>query len=536
MSSELREFKLGPLRGIIDPDSGQLRYLRVGAYELLRGIYGSVRRPDWGTVVQKVHDFKLDLKRESFHCSFVAVHKDDKMDFTWAGTITGQVVGGGQIEIEYQLEGTVPSDQMTNRLGLCLLHPASLKGIPAVIEHTGGATESIPFPIYIKPDQPFKDTKAISYEVGDRIKFRLELSGDNFETEDQRNYGDASYKTYCHWQETGSPYPVKRGQVISNRAKIIINPMAIHNAEPMPTAIEGELPSLGTLFKRSMTTAEMSTLSSFHFTHAMATSDGLVSAKQGGGTVFLETDKASVPSELSANDGMLVPAGQWKKLKDVVGTRKFVQCKGWFIEMNGSRPQFDGVDGAALGLQPKTHQFDTETMMECGWVIPDQVDSARHMGAKTIVVGPARLSDDSDKRTNGIEAALFALAVVANSVKAKADYVTLFDAETLLKSPAAFVLSMLSDRRSNQVKVWDIDSEFVAIECGHMILANLSWEPSEHFKKLSFDSPENLKVGIKTEYHLLNQENIGEWKDVLAQPAKHNVLSAIPPRSIVVLG
>ena len=535
MSSELREFKLGPLRGIIDPDSGQLRYLRIGPHELLRGIYGSVRRPDWGTVVQKVHDFKLDLKRESFACSFVAVHKDDKMDFTWAGTITGQVVGVGLIEIEYHLEGTVPNDQMTNRLGLCLLHPASLKGIPAEIEHKDGSKQTVPFPTFIKPDQPFKDTKTISYEVGNGIKFRLELSGDNFETEDQRNYGDASFKTYCHWQESGSPYPVKQGQVISNRAKLIINPMG-SVAETTPTETEGELPSLGTLFKRSMTTAEMNTLTSFHFTHAVATKDGLQSAKQNGGPVFLQSDSVSLPSNMSKNDGMLLPVGQWRKLKDLSGARRFVQCKGWFIEMNGSRPQFDGIDGAALGLQPKTHQFDTETMMECGWVIPDQVSSARHLGAKTIIVGPARLSDEPDSRTNGIEAALFALAVVANSVKAKADYVTLFDAETLLTSPAAFVLSMLSDRRSNHVKVWDIDSQFVAIECGHMILANLSWEPSEQFKKMSFDSPDNLQVGIKGEYHLLDKDNIGSWREVLGSPAKHNVLSAIPARSIVVLG
>ena len=537
MSSELREFKLGHLRGFIDPESGQLRYLRVGPYELLRGIYGSVRRPDWGTVVQKVHDFKLDLKRESFTCTFTAVHKDDKMDFTWAGTITGQVVGGGQIEIEYHLEGTVPSDQQTNRLGLCLLHPASLKGIPAEIQHTDGSKQTIPFPTFIKPDQPFKDTKAISYEVGDGIKIRIELSGDNFETEDQRNYGDASFKTYCHWQESGSPYPVKKGQVISNRAKLIINPKGIHATETTPKESEGELPSLGTLFKHAMSIPDMNALMSLHLTHAMTTTEGIKSAKMGGGPVFLQTEVANIPMELSPNDGILYSTSRnWQKLNAVRGSNKFIACKGWFIEMNGSRPNFDDIDGASLGLQPKTHQFDTETMMECGWVIPDQVESARKLGAKTIIVGPARLSDEPDSRTNGIESALFAMAVVANSVKAKVDYLTLFDGETLLKSPAAFVLSMLSDRRSNKVRVWDIDSQFVAIECGHMILANLSWEPSEHFKKLSFDSKDNLQVGIKGEYHILDKDNISDWRGEMAKPAKHGTLSALPPRSIVVLG
>ncbi len=537
MSSEPIEIKLGHVRGFIDPESGQLRYLSVGPYELLRGIYGSVRRPDWGTVVPKLTDFSNRVTRDSFTCKFTASHKDDVMDFTWRGTITGQVVGGGQVEIEYHLEGTVPSDQMTNRLGLCLLHPASLKGIPAEIQHTDDSKETIPFPIFIKPDQPFKDTKAISYKVGNGIKFRVELSGDNFETEDQRNYGDGSFKTYCHWQETGSPYPVKKGQVISNRAKIIINPMSPQVLETIPTETEGELPSLGTLFKRQMSASEMNTLMGFHLNHGVATTDGMKSAKQGGGTVFLQSDKIEALSDLASNDGLLFsPAGQWQKLKGVTGTRKFVQSKGWFMEMNAARPNFEALDGAALGLQPKTHQFDTETMMESAWVIPDQVSSARNMGAKTVLVGPVRLSDEPDPRTYGIESALFALAVVANSVKAKADYLTLFDADTLLRSPAAFVLSMLSDRTSNKVRVWDVDSQFVMIDCGRLILANLSWEPSEHFKKLSFDSQENLQVGIKTEYHLFDKDNIADWHDVLAGPAKHSILTALPPRSIVVLG
>ena len=536
MSSELREFKLGAVNGFIDSESGQLRYLRVGQFELLRGIYGSVRRPDWGTVVQKVHDFQLELKRESFLCTFVAVHKDDKMDFTWAGKITGKVVGDGQVEIEYDLEGTVPADQQTNRLGLCLLHPSSIRGLSADIEHSDGKVEKMSFPEFIKPDQPFKDTKAISYEVHDGVQIRIELSGDNFETEDQRNYGDASFKTYCHWQESGSPYPVQKGQVISNRAKLTIQGQGLRVDEPTLIATEGELPSLGTLFKHNLSIPDTNTLLSLHLTHAMATSEGLESAKLTGGPVFLQTEVANIPVELSPNDGILYsPSRNWQKLNGVRGSRKFISCKGWFIEMNGSRPQFDGIDGASLGLQPKTHQFDTETMMECGWVIPDQVESARKLGAKTIIVGPARLSDEPDERTNGIEAALFALSVVVNAVKAKVDYLTLFDGETLLKSPAAFVLSMLSDRHSNHVRVWDVEPQFVAIECGHMILANLSWEPSEHFKKLSFDSQENLQVGIKGAYHLLDKDNIADWRAELGKPSKHGTLSAIPPRSIVVL-
>ncbi len=537
MSSELREFKLGHLRGFIDPESGQLRYLRVGPYELLRGIYGSVRRPDWGTVVPKTENFKLTAMRDSFTCTFVARHKDDVMDFTWNGTITGKLVDATHVEIEYSLEGTVEKDTMTNRLGLCLLHPASLQGLPVEIEHKSEACEMMEFPKFIKPDQPFKDTKSISYEVKKGIGIRIELSGDNFETEDQRNYGDASYKTYCHWQESGSPYKIEQGKVVHNVAKLIISTAGFETGDSVPVATSGELPSFGTLFSRNMTDSEMGSLKKMGFSHSQCNTEGSKSAKQIGGPVFMQTQVASVPAELSPDDGILFsPPNQWRKLNDVRGSKKFIQAKGWFIEINGSRPHFDEIDGAAIGLQPKTHQFDTETMMECAWVIPDQADTARYIGAKNIITGPIRLSDSPDARTNGIEAPLFALAAIVNSVKAEVDYLTFFDAETLLKSPAALILTLLAERASRKVRVWDVEPQFVAIECGHMILANLSWEPSEHFKKIAFDSDDNLRVGIKTEYHLFDKSNISEWREVLAKPAKHGTMSAMPPRSILVLG
>jgi hypothetical protein len=537
MSSTLREFNLGNVKGFIDSDSGQLRYLRVGPEELLRGIYGSVRRPDWGTVVPKTTGFKLETKRDSFTCTFIAHHKDEIMDFTWNGKITGKLVDESHVEIEYEFEGTPERDTMTNRLGLCLLHPASLQGKKVEIEHNKESCEMMEFPTFIKPDQPFKDTKAISYEVKKGIGIRVELYGDGFETEDQRNYGDASYKTYCHPQEWGSPYKAAQGKLIHHRAKLIISTSGYDGETAIPQETSGQLSSLGTLFTRKMAVHEMEPLLKMGFTHAQATTEGVGPAKLIGGPVYLQTQIATVPVDFSPNDGVLFsPSRDWQKLNNTRGAKTFIQTKGWFIEMNGSRPHFDEIDGAALGLQPKTHQFDTETMMECAWVIPDQAATARHIGAKSIIVGPIRLSDMPDERTNGIEAPLFALAAVVNSVKAKVDCLTLFDADTLLKSPAALVLHLLSKRTSNTIRAWDVEPELVMIECGHLILANLSWEPSENFKKVPFDATDNLKTGIKGEYHLFNKDNISDWREVLAKPAKHGNLSAIPPRTIVVLG
>ncbi len=537
MSSEPREFKMGNLRGIIDPDSGQLRYLRVGNHELLRGIYGSVRRPDWGTVIPKTEEFELAVKRNSFRCTFVAHHKDDKMDFSWRGTITGKLVDETHVEIEYTFEGTVEQDTQTNRLGLCLLHPSALQGTPVEIEHQKDSCEMMIFPKLIKPDQPFKDTKAISYEVKKGIGIRIELYGDGFETEDQRNYGDASYKTYCHPQEWGSPYKVEKGKVIHQRAKLTISTTGFTDEKEMLKPTVGDLPSLGTLFNRNFAIPEMEPLQNMGFTHAQANTEGTESAKLIGGPVFMQTQVASIPVSFSPNDGILFsPSRDWQKLNGVRGARKFIHAKSWFIEMNGARPHFDEINGVALGLQPKTHQFDTETMMECAWTIPDQVETARSIGATTGIVGPIRLSDTPDERTNGIEAALFTLASVVNAVKCKADYLTIFDAEALANSPASLVIHLLAERSSNKVRVWDIDAQFVMIECGRLILANLSWEPTDHFKLVDFDSADNLQVGIKGDHRVFEKGNVADWREILAKPSKHGILDALPPRSIVVLG
>jgi hypothetical protein len=272
-------------------------------------------------------------------------------------------------------------------------------------------------------------------------------------------------------------------------------------------------------------------------THALCTTEGIESAKLIGGPVFLQTDQLIIPSELAPNDGILYSkANDVAKLNALRGARRFLAARSWFIEMNGARPKLAAVEGVSLGMHPKTHQFDTETMMEMAWVLPDQAESARNYGAQTIIAGPIRLSDSPDERTNGIEAALVALASIVNGVKAYADYVTLFDAETLLTSPAMLPIALMAERHSNKVRVWDFEPDFVMIECGKLIFANLSWEATDIFKHVDFDSIENRQVGIKGEYHLFDQSNVVNWRKVLRSPAKHGTLSALPPRSIVVLG
>ena len=52
------------------------------------------------------------------------------------------------------------------------------------------------FPDLIEPWQPFKDMRAITHTALAGVSAECRMEGDTFEMEDQRNWSDASYKTY----------------------------------------------------------------------------------------------------------------------------------------------------------------------------------------------------------------------------------------------------------------------------------------------------------------------------------------------------
>ncbi|MCP5111412.1 MAG: hypothetical protein GY953_11315, partial [bacterium] len=143
---------------------------------------------------------------------------DDPIAFFWKGSITGERDG----VVRFSMDGEARSTFLRNRVGFCLLHPIEkCAGESCIIEKVDGSREEGRFPDFIAPHQPFKDMRAISHggEAGVEVRFE----GETFEMEDQRNWTDASYKTYC--TPLALPYPaeVKKGtriaQAVTVRAK-----------------------------------------------------------------------------------------------------------------------------------------------------------------------------------------------------------------------------------------------------------------------------------------------------------------------------
>src|SRR5690606_38161752 len=161
-----------------------------------------------------------------------------------------QIAGTEDGTITFEIRGRMLSDFRKNRAGFCLLHPPFVAGSSCTIEHADGATSENTFPVHVAPENPFKNIRSMTWTVGAN-RFLVMFEGDVFETEDQRNWGDASYKTFCTPLDLPFPVELKKGSEIFQR--IILRPV-----EPVPasvsddgtlvlqsTGMRGVLPALG---------------------------------------------------------------------------------------------------------------------------------------------------------------------------------------------------------------------------------------------------------------------------------------------------
>ncbi len=210
--AELLPLRAGPLTLHYDPTSGMVRRIKLGAREVLRGIYAAVRDRNWGTVPAVIHETRREIDAESFHIEFTATHHQVEIDFVWRGSILGTVAG----EVRYEFDGEARSNFLRNRIGFCVLHPiAECAGARARQTRVDGRTLECRFPELIEPQifgkSCFQQLRAVAHEVAPDLWAEVSFEGDTFEMEDQRNWTDASFKTYCTPLSLPFPVEVKAG-------------------------------------------------------------------------------------------------------------------------------------------------------------------------------------------------------------------------------------------------------------------------------------------------------------------------------------
>lgn len=464
MNQTSRDFTVGALTFRVDGDTGMLRRVRFGGCEVLRGIYPSVRDERWGTARPAVTPMIVRGEPGALWIELEARVTDANVDLRWRAKIEAHATG----TLSYRWRGEAMRTFKSNRTGLCVLHPAEAAGQPCRIEHTDGRIVAAWFPIRISPHQPFRDVRAIAHVPAAGTEVTVRMEGEVFETEDQRNWSDASFKTYCRPLDWPRPYEIARGQVIAQAITVKIAGFPPRRgpvtAEPLaqPAAAPLLLPRIGYELTGPLPPALRGRVRALRPAHVR------VAARAGELDATLrwagpEAAALGAELELAVRDAPSmvpssrhVPADTMVLLYDADGNTVTDECvvawraagfarvgtgtENHFTELNRQRPSAAGAHTlTTFGLNAQVHAFDDASLLE---TLTQHATLARHAAAigapRPIAVTPITLgpsADFADPRLQAGFGAVWTLASIAELTRGGAARATYFRAH----GPGGFV-------------------------------------------------------------------------------------------------
>ncbi len=380
---------------------GMLRYLLLDGSEAIRCLYFALRDKNWGTIPEELVSIDTDIKPNAFEINYETRYRDkeESIDFV----VKGRISGTEDNVVKWEFDGTVESDFARNRIGFCLLHPASAAGRPCKLVHCDGTTQNSTFPKLISPHQPFMDLKSIEY--GGVVS---EFEGDVFEMEDQRNWTDASYKIYS--TPIGLPFPVEvvRGDTIRQSITFRISDpdnkpsVEVLADKSMPIGIfraSGEpqkLLELGWIYSGKLATEELDLVKALPDGHVRldirpTTDPGFVSQAvadiklagkhlipflhiddQTPDSFYLEVLKPATCDRIAlvgCQDLKIVPAERIDPLVNAIHSRfggipVSAGSDAFFTEFNRNRISPEKADAFVFSINPQVHAFDNLSIIE----------------------------------------------------------------------------------------------------------------------------------------------------------------------------
>lgn len=202
-----REVRLGALAFRLE--GGNLRSLCWKGTEAVRGLSAPIRDESRGTLsetdaTEEVHETAdRFLLRRRFRAAEGALEGELAIDADAEGRVEARVTLRALRDIH------------VNRAGFCLLHPLQgVAGEPLLVTHADGREEEAAFPAAISPSQPVVDIHRLRHRVGS-VDVEIAFEGETFEMEDQRNWADASFKTYCRPLSLPRPYGIGAGETVT---------------------------------------------------------------------------------------------------------------------------------------------------------------------------------------------------------------------------------------------------------------------------------------------------------------------------------
>jgi D-apionolactonase len=429
----------GPLSLIFE--EGGLRYLRVGHREVVRGIYAAVRDRNWETVAPRFSALTIQTSTDCFDISFEAEHIENEIDFWWKGQIAGQSNG----TIVFTFDGLARSTFLRNRIGFCVLHPAQeCAGAPCLIERADGSRVPSQFPKPISSQQPvpgLEDMLAISYPVTPGLDVRLAFTGDLFETEDQRNWTDASFKTFCTPLRLPRPVEIQQGTSIVQSVTLTLHGKVTstlaHTSSStvsvsLNSAAAGFVPRIGlgcASDGQPLTERETSRLKRLKLSHLRV---DLTPAQAGFERQLRQASNEAKALGIGLEVALLLSTRAEEELREVEQQVKTAGCPVWtwlifsnetlvtppalaalakdllsacaagasfgagtnayFCELASVRPVYQGVDLLCYSIHPQEHAFDNASIVETLQIQRETVANAREIGGTMgVAVSPVTL-------------------------------------------------------------------------------------------------------------------------------------------------
>jgi D-apionolactonase len=421
-------------------EESSLRYIRLGKHEIISHIYCAVRDHNWGTIPAHLTIEEMSVRDDSFNIRYVAEHHQADIHFVWTGTLSGTSEG----KITFGMDGQALSTFRRNRIGFCVLHPMICTGAACVIEHADGSITKSIFPADIMPHQPFQQIQTITHTVTGELQASVHFDGETFEMEDQRNWTDASYKTYCTPLDLPFPVEITAGTRIQQSVTLhlIGTPIDVvetgeqSRTQPIQfvigSEITGHLPRLGlgtASHGQALTPLELQRLRALKLAHLRADirfeqstweqdlRQRIIEARAIGAALevalhltdraaselvalqrLLDMEQPTVAAWLLFRQGMITtPPNLTELARQHLASHSLTALfaggtDAFFTQLNRNRPDMTGLDLLTYSLNPQVHAFDNVSLVETLPVQAVTLASARTFSAgNPVMVSPITL-------------------------------------------------------------------------------------------------------------------------------------------------
>jgi hypothetical protein len=222
--------------------AGALRHIHAGGAEVLRAVEFVVRDADWGAPAPGLSGETLEQTADGLRMTWNAVlGPADAPILRWRGVIEAR---GDTLDCT--VEGAAERDFLTARTGFVTLHPIDgFAGVGIDARGPDGATRRVAMPRLVSPAQPLKDIAALTVPLPDGALHIAYEADQPFEMEDQRNWTDASFKTYYRPLALPRPYRLAAGEVFRQAVRLRLTrdaPRTAQTPAPRPAAVAAQAP------------------------------------------------------------------------------------------------------------------------------------------------------------------------------------------------------------------------------------------------------------------------------------------------------